>query len=40
MVEFINVIVAAVCGFILGMAVYSAWLHTKEKKSKWGITHD
>jgi len=32
MVEFINVIVAAVCGFILGMAVHSAWLHSKEQK--------
>jgi len=40
MIEFVNVIAAAVCGFILGMAVHSAWLHTKEKKRKWGIEHD
>jgi len=40
MVELINVIAAAVCGFILGMAVHSAWLHTKEKQRKWGINHD
>jgi len=40
MVELINVIAAAVCGFILGMVVHSAWLHTKEKKQKWGINHE
>jgi len=40
MVELINVIAAAVCGFILGMAVHSAWLHSKGKKRKWGIEHD
>ena len=40
MVEFINVIAAAVCGFILGMAVHSAWLHTRKKRRKWGIDHD
>jgi len=40
MVEFINVIFAAVAGFILGMVIHSAWLHTKEKRRKWGIEHD
>jgi hypothetical protein len=40
MVELVNVIVAAVCGFILGMAVHSAWLHTQKKRRKWGVNHD
>ena len=31
MIEFINVVVAAISGFILGLAVHSAYLHGKKR---------
>jgi len=31
MVEFWNVVVAFVCGLIAGMAIHSAWLHSKKR---------
>jgi len=31
MIEFWNVIVAALAGFILGLAVHSAYLHSKKR---------
>jgi len=33
MIEFFNVIVAAVTGFILGLTVHSAYLHSKKRGS-------
>ena len=32
MIEFFNVIVAAVTGFILGLAVHSAYLHSEKRR--------
>lgn len=32
MTELWNVVIAMICSFIMGMAVHSAWLHSKERK--------
>jgi len=32
MIEFWNVVIALIVGFIGGAAVHSAWLHSKERK--------
>jgi len=31
MIEFVNVVVAAVAGFVLGLAVHSAYLHSRKR---------
>lgn len=32
MIEFWNVVIALVAGLIAGVALHSAWLHSKERK--------
>ncbi len=32
MIEFWNVVITAICSFIVGMAVHSAWLHSKNRE--------
>ncbi len=31
MIEFLNVIIAALAGFVLGLAVHSAYVHSKKR---------
>jgi len=31
MIEFLNVVVALVCGLIAGAVLHSAWLHSKKR---------
>jgi len=39
MIEFVNVVVAAIAGFVLGLTVHSAYLHSKKRgetgKAPW-----